>query len=304
MKRILKRALLGLLVVAVIGALTLGIFAKVETHSFESSMAVVYDVPLPGVSVSKDEAVLERGKHLAEAVAACTSRACHGADLAGGKPVAMGPVGTFTGPNITPGGLGALYTDAELARLLRHGIRKDGRSVRFMPVLDFDWLSDADIVAIVSYVRSVPAVDEPSGEVTVGTLGKVLDRQGGLVIDVARHIDHSKIELAPPPSPTKDYGRFLARLCTGCHGEHLSGGRIPGAPSNLPVPSNLTPHETGLAAWSYEDFDRLVTEGVRKNGSKLDPFMPIESFGRMDDTEKHAIYEYLKSLPPAPAGGR
>ena len=81
------------------------------------------------------------------------------------------------------------------------------------------------------------------------------------------------------------YGAYLVRGCTGCHGDGLSGGPIPGAPPSTPVPLNLTPHETGLAAWTYEDFDKLLTQGVRKSGKKLDPFMPVEALGKLEFEE-------------------
>jgi hypothetical protein len=218
--------------------------------------------------------------------------------------MSMGPLGTFTGPNISQGGLGAAYSDGELARLIRHGIKKDGRSVRFMPSQDFSWLPDSDVVAIVSYLRTAPAVDRPNGPMECGTLAKVLDRREQIVIDVARKIDHAKLETAGPPEPNANYGKYLGRLCSGCHGEKLSGGRIPGAPSSLPIPSNITPHETGLKDWTYEDFDKMVLTGVRKNGNKLDPFMPQEAFAKMDETEKKALWDYLRTVPPTPFGNR
>jgi hypothetical protein len=254
--------------------------------------------------VSKDPAVLARGKHLTHSVMPCATRDCHGTDFGGGETVVMGPLGTLTGPNITPAGLGAAYSDGELFRLLRHGIKKNGRSLRFMPVQDTNWLADDDIVAMVSYLRTVPAVEKPNGPLEIGTVGKVLDRRGLIPLDVARHIDHSHVEIAPPPTPTAEYGRFLGRLCTGCHGEHLSGGRIPGAPDSLPVPLNLTPHETGLKGWTYDDFAKLLDTGVRKNGKKLDPFMPLAAFANYDDTERHALWAYLETLPPTPLGNR
>jgi hypothetical protein len=72
----------------------------------------------------------------------------------------------------------------------------------------------------------------------------------------------------------------------------------------MPVPLNITPDATGLKGWSYEDFDRLLVAGVKKNGKKLDPFMPISGIGKMDETEKKALWAYLQRLPPLPFGGR
>jgi len=90
----------------------------------------------------------------------------------------------------------------------------------------------------------------------------------------------------------------------GCHGEHLSGGPIPGAPSSMAVPLNLTPDATGLAGWSYDDFDKLIQTGNRKSGKPLDPLMAVELLRNMDATEKHALFAYLESIPPLPFGNR
>jgi hypothetical protein len=290
----------------VIGVVVLvgGIFVYTQCKAFDDSLVKVYDVPVPNLTRSTDPAVIARGKHLVESVGGCASALCHGQDLGGGKPIAMGPLGTVCGPNITPDNLGAAYSDGEFARIIRFGIKKDGRGVRLMPAQDLTWLPDSDVVAIVSYLRTVAPGNRPNGTSTIGVLGKVLDRQDKVILDVARRIDHTKQEVAPAPEPTARYGAFLGRLCSGCHGEHLSGGRIPGTPSTIPTPLNLTPDVTGLAGWTYADFDKLMKQGIRKNGKTLDPFMPIEEWKNFDDTEEHALWAYLQTLPAAPFGGR
>jgi hypothetical protein len=285
------------------GAAGVSIYACVQASAFDASMEKVYDVPLPKVERSTDEAVLARGKHLVEATLACATPDCHGTDLGGGKVMAMGPLGTLTGPNISGGGLGAAYSDAELVRLLKHGVKKDGRSLKFMPVQDFQWLPVSDAVAIVSYIRSMPPVDRPNGPIQLGTLGKVLDRRDMIVLDVARKIDHTT-DKSMTPAPTAAFGAALSKMCTGCHGDKLSGGPIPGAPSDLPVPLNITPHATGIQGWTFDDFDKLMRKGERKNGKKLDAFMPIIAFGKLDETEMKALWEHLKTVPPLPMGNR
>jgi hypothetical protein len=301
LKRVCQVAGLALVVALGTGASYVGW----QTHEFDASMNRVYDVPVPTITLSNDPAVLARGEHLTHAQMPCASSECHGADFAGGeKGVDMGPVGKFVGPNITSANLGAAYSDGELFRLLRHGVKKDGRTVRFMPVQDTTWLPDSDVIAMISYLRTRPAVDKPNGPVGVGSLGKVLDRHDMMPLDVARRIDHDHIETAPPPSPTKEYGRFLSRLCTGCHGDRLSGGPIPGAPPSVPIPANLTPDRSGLADWTYDDFAKLLDTGVRKNGKTLDPFMPRATFKNYDDTERHALWAYLQSVPATHAGQR
>ena len=288
-----------------VAATTGAAYVSWQAHELDASLARVYDVPIPTVALSKDPAVLARGEHLTRTLMPCASAECHGADFAGAtKPIDLGPVGKLAAPNITPAGLGAAYSDGELFRLLRHGIKRDGRSVRFMPVQDASWLPDSDVVAMISYLRTLPAVEKANGKVELGLVGKVLDRHDLFTLDVARRIDHERREMAPPPAPTKEYGRFVARICTGCHGAHLSGGPIPGAPPSLPTPRNLTPDASGLAGWTYDDFTKVLDTGVRKSGEKLDPFMPIAAFSKLDDTERRALWAYLQSLPATPAGQR
>lgn len=218
--------------------------------------------------------------------------------------MSMGPLGTLTGPNITSAGMLAVYSDGELARLLRHGVKKDGRSAVFMPAQDFCWLPDSEISAILSFLRSMPSVTKENGPLDLGTLAKILDRAGLVTIDVARRVQSLPPEIGPAPAPTAEYGRYLTRICTGCHGDHLSGGKIPGAPPSLPTPSNLTPHATGLQGFTFEDWERLLDQGVKKNGQKLDPFMPFEAFRKLDATERRALFEALRALPARPFGER
>lgn len=302
--RIVKRILKVVVLVVVIALIGGGAWAGYQAHAFNSSMARTYELPLAQIARSTDAAVLERGKHLAESIGGCASKDCHGADLGGGQEIKFGPLGTIQGPNITAGGRGGEYSDAELARLILHGVKRDGRGLMFMPAQDLAWWPDDDILAVISYVRTMPAVARPSGASQLGFLAKVLDRVNMLPIDVARRIDHEHRATAPAPAPTAAYGTFLANACRGCHGATLSGGRIPGAPAEMAIPLNITPHETGLAGWTYVDFDKLLSTGVRKNGKSLNPFMPVTELGKFNQTERQALWAFLQSVPAKPYGGR
>lgn len=287
------------LAVIVLGALG---YVGIQARSFDSSMARVYQVPIPTIVRSTDAAVIERGKHLAESLGECT--VCHGDNMAGGRVEPMGPLGTVVMPNVTTGrdARGNLYTDGELARLITHGLRRDGTSVRLMPATSWGWWPDEDVVALVSWLRSLPPVDGDPGVVEFKTMAKVLDRIDSIPIDVARRIDHDVRHAAPKPSPDAKYGAFVGTPCRGCHGPGLSGGPITGAPPGLAVPLNLTPHETGLKGWTYSDFETFAREGKRKNGKPLDPFMPVQSIRNMNDVERRALWAYLESTPPRAFG--
>jgi mono/diheme cytochrome c family protein len=299
-----KKVLLGVLALVAVVAIAVASYAGIQISRFNASMDKVYDVPVPEVTRSTDPAVIARGKHLTNSIGACSGRLCHGSDLGGGPTTAMGPVMVFSPPNITSAGLCAAYTDGDLARLIRYGVKKDGHSLAFMPAQDFRWLPDADVLAIVSYLRTVPPVERENGPTAIKPLGKILDRKGAMVLDVARRIATMPLDLAPTPTPTGAYGAYVGRMCQGCHGDTLSGGPLPGAPPSIPVPLNLTPDATGLKGWSFEDFENLMRHGVRKNGQPLNPFMPIEAWSQFDDVEMHALWIYLQSLPPTAFGNR
>lgn len=299
-KRILKISAGALGIVLLAGAT----YAGVVLLRFNASMERVYEIPPPPLAASMDPALIERGRHLAESVAGCAGSDCHASDLSGGTTIEVGPLGRFTAPNLTPGSAAAAASDGEIARLILHGVRRDGRSVRFMPAHEINWLPDEDLVALLSFVRSVPAVAKADGPVEIGFLGRLLDRHDQIVFDVARRIDHSRRESAPSPAPTALYGAFLARTCVGCHGEHLSGGRIPGAPPEMAIPLNITPDPTGIRDWTFADFEEMLATGLRPDGRKLDPLMPVQTLNAMNETEKRALWEFLRGLSPRPFGER
>ena len=287
-----------------IGAMVALVFVilAVQVALFERSMSKTYNVPVPIVQRSTDPIVLARGEHLAHTLASCATTDCHGNDLSGGKPTDGGPLGLFAAPNITPAGRAAQYSDGEIMRLVQHGIKRDGRGVLFMTAHEIGWLPPEDITAVISWMRTVPAVNKPDGPVKMGVLGMVLDRFGLITFDPARRIDHDHPASPPKPEPTARYGAYISRTCSGCHGERFSGGPIPGAPSTMPVPLNLTPHETGLKSWTYADFERVLDTGTRPDGRKLDPFMPFEALSKMDQTERKALWAFLQGLEPRAFG--
>jgi mono/diheme cytochrome c family protein len=298
-----KRVVAALGALVTLTALGAGISVWRDLTAFEASMRKVYALPVPLVSRSAEPDVLAHGKQLAESVASCTAAACHGVDLAGGRTFNIGPLATISGPNISGVAL-ASYTDGELARLIQRGVKRNGRGVLFMPVQNFSWLPAEDISAIVSYLRTVPSVQRPNGPLTATLLGKVLDRHERVILDVARRVESEPAPFSIQASRSANYGALLSRACSMCHGQHLSGGAIPGAPSSIPVPSNLTSDASGLQDWTFDDFERLLTTRRRKNGKALDPFMPTDAFAKYDSVQMHALWSYLRSIPPRRLGQR
>ena len=253
---------------------------------------VVADPPL---ALARDAATLERGHHLF-ATRGCQD--CHGAGGIGTTVFDAGPVMLLVAPNITPRALGPRYDPDRIAAAIRHGVRADGRGLVFMPSGDFADLSDADTAALVAYVQSLAPSGHDPGRLEVRPLARVLYLFGMFPLVPAEHIDHSpRTRSAPPMAATAAYGEYLAHSCTGCHGADLAGQRIPGTPPSIPPAANLTPAASGLKDWSEADFIRVMRTGQKPDGRRVDPIMPWPSFARMSDTELHAIWLYLRSVP-------
>lgn len=250
----------------------------------------------------KSVAVYKRGKHLAESIGACND--CHGENFATPRIIDMGPVGNIVGPNITMGGLLKDYSDAEFHRLLTAGVKRDGTSVLFMPAADFRWWPDDDIMALLGFLRVQPPVELVTAKSTVGPLGKILDRTDKLPLMIAPRLAAQPRHVASAPAPTAEYGKHLGGLCQGCHGMTLSGGPIPGAPPELPIPKNITMHESGIAHYDFAKFDTLMRTGVKADGKPLDPFMPVTTLKNMSDVEMKALWEYILTVEKKPFGGR
>ena len=72
-------------------------------------------------------------------------------------------------------------------------------------------------------------------------------------------------------------------------------------PWGVSFAANLTPDETGIAAWDFDRFKTTIRFGRYhgdQNGRMLLPPMPWEMYRHMSDDELAAVFAYLKSLPP------
>ncbi len=127
---------------------------------------------------------------------------------------------------------------------------------------------------------------------------------GKLSILVAEKTPHQTPFARLSPDSAIAYGRYLADIsgCRGCHGQYLSGGRVIGPPGT-PMASNLTP-AGNTRQWTEAAFIRTLRTGKRPNGEPINDFMPWQLAGRMSDEELHAIWLYLKSVPPRETGNR
>ena len=92
-----------------------------------------------------------------------------------------------------------------------------------------------------------------------------------------------------------DTAVYLAEICTVCHGDQLSGSKVPGN-ERVDAP-NITP-AGALGDWTKSEFINTIRSGITPQGDLLDPrFMPWNRFTLMTEDELDAIWLYIQSLP-------
>ncbi|MEO8576313.1 MAG: c-type cytochrome [Gemmatimonadales bacterium] len=245
--------------------------------------------------IPTDPAAVARGKHLTEAVGKCQN--CHGDNYAG-KVVMDEPVFVnLTSSNLTSGkgGIGSTYKDEDWVRAIRYGIGATGKPLIFMPSEAFTYFNDADLGAIIAYLKTLPPADIPvAAKRSVGPIGRVAYLTGGFPLLPVDLIDRGSRQAPVKEGVTRQYGEYLAQAgaCTACHGESMSGGnQIDNA-----IAANLTPGGE-LAKWSEADFMTALRAGKRPNGTVISAVMPWPSMKGLTDNEIKAMWMYVHALP-------
>ena len=257
------------------------------------------------------ETPLERGAYLVKGPMACGN--CHTpkgpdgpiADMEmGGGFVINTPAFQAHVPNISPGSRVAEWSDEELARAIREGIRPDGTVIRPPMAIElYRHISDTDLSAVVAYLRSVPAVVQTVPESTYYVA--VPSSYGppvGSVPDLPRKV-------------SVEYGKYLVTIahCMECHTPigpkgHLyetdlgRGGREFEGPWGISISPNLTSSSDGLADYSDEELIAMIAHGKRPDGSAMYPPMPYGFLANTTPDDLAAIILYLRTVAPLPDG--
>jgi mono/diheme cytochrome c family protein len=314
----------GLGVFGVVGLLFAGVggFAGYKVASYPPTYP---DTPHPTLKPSTDPEIIAKGQYLVDAVAHCTT--CHttkedlrGRDSiagllpSGGQEWDMGPMGTLRSPNITSDvetGIGAM-SDEEFARIMKHAVGADDEPALLMVAVGP--MADEDLVAIMSYIRSLPPVknEVPPGEFSA--MGKVVMPMMAAAYvapkpdwDLPPRVDDGKISV--------ERGAYLANgpaFCFACHSQPVLSPRLgvaeprfagcitadpdPLDPEMEMCAPNLTPDpDTGhITDWSEDTFVERVRAGRTVDHSP----MPWENYALMTDNDLRSIYQYLRSLAP------
>ena len=264
---------------------------------------------------------LERGRYL---VAAGNCVSCHtrpgGAAFAGGLSFNT-PFGRIYSSNITPDastGIGR-WTAADLRRAMHEGIGRGGRHLfPAFPYTSFTRVSDDDVDAIYSYLRSIPPVRS-----TPPANSFLFQMRWGMVVWNWLFFKAARFQSDPSQSAEWNRGAYLVNglgHCDACHtprnrfmAEIQSDAFAGGSLADRVTPDtvrrwsavNLTSAHTGLAAWSLDELTSYLKSGFAV--TRAGTFGPmndviVNSLMNLSNEDLHAIATYLKSLPARELG--
>ena len=258
---------------------------------------------------------MERGEYLVNAVLACdgchTPRGPTGLNMqrrfSGGSQIFDEPAFTVRGSNISQDretGIGAWSAD-DLKRLLIEGKRPNGVPVAHqMPVAFYKILTPRDLDAVVTYVRSVPAVrnevpppvykNEHATHITLipgaekpfsdADLNDKLKR-GFYFATIAHCMEcHSR-----RPDGTQDYVNWQGK-----------GGFTFRGPFGQVPARNISSHrEKGIGAWTDAEVRQALTKGFDRSGRSFHlPMARHIYFSKMTEPDLDALVAWVRTIPP------
>ncbi|MEP9357749.1 c-type cytochrome [Sphingomonas sp. KR3-1] len=234
-------------------------------------------VPVDHIAIPTDAAAIAEGGRLAT-IEGC--RGCHG-------PESQGLVWSsdLLGGTIAPPAIArkiASYSNDELVRLIRYGVKKDGSTLFIMSTGAHRNLADDDLGKIIAWLRTLkPGPKDSLTDTAFGPMPRLGMLTGGLAPSV-----HPE-KVAPAHRPAERGRYFYASICADCH--------LLDKPN--PVEGQTAPALAPIAA-SYDPaaFRKLLRTGVGMGKPDLGLMSGVarESLHALSDDEIAAIQTYLK----------
>ena len=218
------------------------------------------------------------GMHMAKLVGCWAG--CHGDRGEGGMEVIEG-IRRVTAPTLTQ--VMPQYSDAELARLVRYGVKRDGRSAVGMASYTWWPLGDQDLADIFAHLRRQaprPAVQRTRELTFRGRVGLAM---GDWKVS-ADQVDPTRPRWGERPRRNAfERGRYLASvICSECHGLDFNGFALEGGPSLVIV-----------ALYGPDEFRTLLHTGKPIGGRDIPKMSWMPEVG-FTDAEIDDIYQFLR----------
>ncbi len=271
------------------------------------------------------ETPIERGGYLVNSILACGN--CHTPKAPDGRPIAGRELSgglSFTTPafnavaaNITPDldtGIGS-WSDADIKLALTEGIRPSHARLpsvplaAVMPASFYKALLPDDLDAIVAYLRAMKPVRNEVARPEYMT--------------PVRHQPYPDAEVGFAVEDQRDpikRGAYLATIghCMECHsawdrgnsdykrgfgkgGRKFGPSLVQGVQAGWKgsTARNITSHVTnGIGAWTDAEIKRAITQGVSRDGRKLEPPMAFTEYANLKDEDLTALVAWLRTVPP------
>ena len=281
-KNLVKRIGIILLLVIIVSLSALYIWSAAIIHK-------TYSFPLVKVNIPDDTASVLEGERLVH-IAHCSH--CHGDKMSGGVVDKVPYVGELIAPNISK--IIPEYTNEELARLIRTGVKKNGESIYVMPSFSYHNLKEQSLDDIIAYLRTVPPVSTTPGIDATSSwypLGRLQIIEGDIttISESADMAYCNSIHLNVNDTSQVAKGRYLVTCnCTSCHAPDLKGRK------------GFSPDLIIATAYTREHFLHLLHTGEgglgRKNVTMMSD-VAKHNLCYLHDDEMDAIYAYLQTMP-------
>jgi len=238
--------------------------------------------PSPGFEAASADPVAH-GERLGR-VLGC--RGCHGDDLTGHGWIEDPAFALLFTSNLTRAV--PEYDDAQLARAIRLGVRHDGSALWEMPSDIFTDLGEADMAALIAWLRTLAPAGEAHPRIAIGPEGRRLIASGE--VRPAPAVARENRAKAPPRLDGRhEWARYMIRAtCGECHGLELTGQE---GTADQPGPPDL------IVAGGYTraQFRHLLRTGEPVGGRQLGLMASVSRgrFAFLTDRELDAIYDYL-----------
>lgn len=243
-------------------------------------VAITYD----GAGAADPAAIRAHGERLSR-VLGC--RGCHGDNLQGEKFADEPGLGAIYASNLTL----ALqrYDAAGIERALRQGRRPDGSELWAMPSEMYTHLSAPDIVALVTYLKSLPPAGKamPPMRIEAGWRAAIASGEYKSAVGyIAEEKGIAPIDLGPTHARAR---MITMTACTECHAAQLEG-------------RDDTPNLDIAGAYSAEQFATLMRTGKAVGGQELRMMSGVARgrFAHFTDREVAELYTYLKARANRP----
>jgi cytochrome c553 len=279
MKRIAKwigiglGSLVGLLVLAAIGVFLVSGYMLGRTHQAKAET-----LPAPSAQLLADAPRQAR-------IQGCLT--CHGEGLRGKVMVDSPPFGRITAPNLTE--VAARASDQQLAAAIRQGIGHDGRALFVMPSPQYARLSDAEVAALIAFIRSQPRASGNVEGFRAGPIARAVLVAGKLRPVMAR-VDEYRTRMPIPVGAEHAAGhRLAANGCSECHGPALEGQKM--------EEGSVTPDLSIAGAYDLDQFKTLLRTGKTPGNKKLVLMKEVaeKDFVHLNDAEIESLHGYLRA---------